>query len=160
MEFLRDLWLFIEEHKKFWLGPIIIILLLLGVLIVLGAAARFARNIVHRAFECRRTVRVTAHSTAHSECSFLCQISVRRNSRKEITVENTLKAERQGFEPWIPQAVYRFSRPAPSTTRPPLQGLINISKTGLFCNARLREPHSTEHVSAVRGGWTLSILVP
>ncbi len=30
-------------------------------------------------------------------------------------------AERQGFEPWIPQAVYRFSRPAPSTTRPPLR---------------------------------------
>ena len=30
-------------------------------------------------------------------------------------------AERAGFEPAIPLRVYRFSRPAPSTTRPPLR---------------------------------------
>ena len=30
-------------------------------------------------------------------------------------------AERAGFEPAIPRRVYRFSRPAPSTTRPPLR---------------------------------------
>lgn len=34
MEYLKDLWLFIKERKKFWLAPVIIILLLLGLLIV------------------------------------------------------------------------------------------------------------------------------
>ena len=34
MDFLKDLWLFMKERKKFWLVPIIVILLLLGVLIV------------------------------------------------------------------------------------------------------------------------------
>lgn len=34
MEFLKDLWLFMKERKKFWLLPIILILLLLGVVIV------------------------------------------------------------------------------------------------------------------------------
>ena len=35
LEFLNDLWGFLRERKKFWLAPIIIVLLLLGVLIVL-----------------------------------------------------------------------------------------------------------------------------
>ena len=35
VEFLRDLWQFMQVRKKFWLAPIIIVLLLLGVLIVL-----------------------------------------------------------------------------------------------------------------------------
>lgn len=35
IELLKDLWGFMRERKKFWLLPIIIILLLLGVLIVL-----------------------------------------------------------------------------------------------------------------------------
>ena len=34
LEFLKDLWDFMRERKKFWLEPIIIVLLLLGVLIV------------------------------------------------------------------------------------------------------------------------------
>ena len=34
MELLKDLWLFMKERKKFWLAPIIIILLLLGLIIV------------------------------------------------------------------------------------------------------------------------------
>jgi len=33
-EFLVDLWGFMKERKKFWLAPIIIVLLLLGSLIV------------------------------------------------------------------------------------------------------------------------------
>ena len=33
-EFLRDLWQFMRVRKKYWLLPIIIILLLLGFLIV------------------------------------------------------------------------------------------------------------------------------
>src|SRR3954462_14646813 len=44
-------------------------------------------------------------------------------------------AEREGFEPPVPFRVRRFSRPEPSTTRPPLriskQRLINITK-GIF----------------------------
>jgi len=35
LEFLKDLWDFMRERKKFWLAPIIIVLLLLGGLIVL-----------------------------------------------------------------------------------------------------------------------------
>jgi len=42
MEILRDLWLFIIERKKFWLAPIIVILLLLGLLIVFGAGSAIA----------------------------------------------------------------------------------------------------------------------
>ena len=42
MEFLKDLWLFMKERKKFWLAPIIIVLLLLGVLIVFGGSGAFA----------------------------------------------------------------------------------------------------------------------
>jgi len=33
---LRELWLFMRQHKKWWLLPIVLVLLLLGVLIVLG----------------------------------------------------------------------------------------------------------------------------
>ncbi len=36
MSFLIELWEFIKVRKKFWLLPIIIIMLLLGVLIVLA----------------------------------------------------------------------------------------------------------------------------
>lgn len=42
MDFLKDLWLFMKERKKFWLLPVIIILLLLGLLIVFGAGSAIA----------------------------------------------------------------------------------------------------------------------
>ncbi len=42
MEFLQDLWLYMKDRKKFWLAPIIIVLLLLGVLIVFGGSSSFA----------------------------------------------------------------------------------------------------------------------
>jgi hypothetical protein len=42
MEFLKDLWLFIKERKKFWLVPIIILLLLLGLLTVFGGSSAVA----------------------------------------------------------------------------------------------------------------------
>ena len=42
MEFLKDLWLFLKERKKFWLIPIILILLILGVLIVFGGSSALA----------------------------------------------------------------------------------------------------------------------
>src|SRR6266436_4454015 len=37
------------------------------------------------------------------------------------TVASQVMAEREGFEPPIPFQVCRFSRPVPSTTRPPLR---------------------------------------
>ena len=36
LELMRDLWQFMGERKKFWLAPIIIVMLLLGGLIVLA----------------------------------------------------------------------------------------------------------------------------
>ena len=42
LEFLRDLWSFMRERKKFWLAPIILVLLLLGALIVLTQGSAVA----------------------------------------------------------------------------------------------------------------------
>lgn len=42
MDFLKDLWSFMKERKKFWLAPVIFILLLLGVLIVFGGGSALA----------------------------------------------------------------------------------------------------------------------
>jgi hypothetical protein len=42
IELLKDLWAFMHERKKFWLAPIIFVLLLLGALIVLGQGSAVA----------------------------------------------------------------------------------------------------------------------
>lgn len=42
MEFLRDLWAYMKVRKKYWLLPLIIILLLFGVLIILTAGSAVA----------------------------------------------------------------------------------------------------------------------
>lgn len=42
MEYLQDLCLFIKERKKFWLVPVILILLLLGILIIFGGSSALA----------------------------------------------------------------------------------------------------------------------
>ncbi|MBX2952696.1 MAG: DUF5989 family protein [Leadbetterella sp.] len=42
MEFLKDLWGFMAARKKFWLAPLIIILLLVGILIVIGGSSAIA----------------------------------------------------------------------------------------------------------------------
>ena len=42
MEFFKDLWDFMRVRKKFWLAPIIIVLLLLGGLIVLAEGTAVA----------------------------------------------------------------------------------------------------------------------
>ena len=42
MEFLSDLWQFLKVRKKFWLLPIIVILLLFGMLIVLTSGSAIA----------------------------------------------------------------------------------------------------------------------
>ena len=42
MEIFKDLWFFMRERKKFWLAPVIIVLLLLGVLIVFSGGSAIA----------------------------------------------------------------------------------------------------------------------
>ena len=42
MDLLKDLWGFMKVRKKFWLAPIIIILLLFGILIVLSSGSAIA----------------------------------------------------------------------------------------------------------------------
>jgi len=42
MEFLTDLWQFLNERKKWWLTPIIITLVLLGLLLVMGGGTAVA----------------------------------------------------------------------------------------------------------------------
>lgn len=42
MELLRDLWGFFKERKKYWLLPVVLVLLLLGVLLVLGSSSALA----------------------------------------------------------------------------------------------------------------------
>jgi hypothetical protein len=41
-DFVRELWEFMRERKKFWLAPIIIMLLLLGGLIILSEGSAVA----------------------------------------------------------------------------------------------------------------------
>lgn len=41
-ELLKDLWAFMKVRKKFWLAPIIMLLLLLGALIVLTQGSAVA----------------------------------------------------------------------------------------------------------------------
>jgi hypothetical protein len=42
MDILKDLWLFMKERKKFWLAPVIIVLLLIGVMLVFGGSSAVA----------------------------------------------------------------------------------------------------------------------
>jgi hypothetical protein len=42
IDLLRDLWAFMREKKKFWLAPIIIVMVLLGGLIVLAQGSAVA----------------------------------------------------------------------------------------------------------------------
>jgi hypothetical protein len=42
LELLKDLWGFMRERKKFWLAPIITIMLLLGMLVVMTQGSAIA----------------------------------------------------------------------------------------------------------------------
>jgi len=42
MEFLKDLWKFVKSQKVYWLVPLIVILLFLGVLIVFAGGSALA----------------------------------------------------------------------------------------------------------------------
>lgn len=41
-DFWKDLWEFMRERRKFWLGPVIAILLLVGVLVILSEFSTIA----------------------------------------------------------------------------------------------------------------------
>ena len=42
MDFLKDIWGFLNARKKFWLLPIILVLLLFGVLLFLSSGSALA----------------------------------------------------------------------------------------------------------------------
>lgn len=42
MEFLKDLWNFLRERKKWWLAPVILVLLLVGLIIVFSSGSAIA----------------------------------------------------------------------------------------------------------------------
>jgi hypothetical protein len=42
MEFLKDFWLFLKDRKKFWLAPVILVLVIIGLLIVFGGSSAIA----------------------------------------------------------------------------------------------------------------------
>ncbi len=42
LELMQDLWLFMRERKKFWLAPIIVVMVLLGGLIVFAQGSAVA----------------------------------------------------------------------------------------------------------------------
>jgi hypothetical protein len=42
LDFLADLWAFMRERKKFWLAPIIVVMILLGALIVFAQGSSLA----------------------------------------------------------------------------------------------------------------------
>jgi hypothetical protein len=42
LDLIKDLWDFMRERKKFWLAPIILVMLLLGALIVLSQGSAVA----------------------------------------------------------------------------------------------------------------------
>lgn len=42
MDFIKDLWGFLKERKKFWLLPIILVLMLFGALIVMTSGSAIA----------------------------------------------------------------------------------------------------------------------
>jgi hypothetical protein len=42
MDFIKDLWGFLSQRKKFWLFPIIVILLGFGILVVLSSGSAIA----------------------------------------------------------------------------------------------------------------------
>ncbi len=42
VDLMQDLWSFMRERKKFWLAPIILVMLLLGALLVLAQGSAIA----------------------------------------------------------------------------------------------------------------------
>ncbi len=42
MELLKDIWGYLKERKKYWLIPIIIVLLIFGILLIFGGSTSLA----------------------------------------------------------------------------------------------------------------------
>ncbi len=42
IDLMKDLWLFMRERKKFWLAPIMLVMMMLGALIVLSQGSAVA----------------------------------------------------------------------------------------------------------------------
>ena len=42
MSFLKDLWLFLVQRKKWWLAPVIFVLLILGMVLIFGGGSALA----------------------------------------------------------------------------------------------------------------------
>ena len=42
IELISDIWAYMRERKKFWLGPIFVVMLLLGILIVMAEGSALA----------------------------------------------------------------------------------------------------------------------
>lgn len=42
LDLLKDLWAFMRERKKFWLAPIILVMVMLGALLVLAQGSAIA----------------------------------------------------------------------------------------------------------------------
>jgi hypothetical protein len=42
MDFIKDLWGYLKDRKKWWLTPLILMLILLGLLIVVGQSSPLA----------------------------------------------------------------------------------------------------------------------
>ncbi len=42
MSFLKDLWLFAMQRKKWWLMPVILVLLILGLVLIFGGGSALA----------------------------------------------------------------------------------------------------------------------
>jgi hypothetical protein len=42
IDFLKDLWHYLKERKRYWLAPVIVVLVLLGLLLVFGGGSALA----------------------------------------------------------------------------------------------------------------------
>ena len=73
MELLSDLWGFLKERKKYWLAPIIIVLVLLGVLIAMGLT-QIADNVLFQPLIFSRAAQ------AHPPSGFRPRRSILRSS--------------------------------------------------------------------------------
>jgi hypothetical protein len=50
LDLLKDLWGFMRERKKFWLAPVIIVLLLLGALLLLAQTSPVVAPFIYTLF--------------------------------------------------------------------------------------------------------------
>ena len=63
--------------------------------------------------------------------------SYKQTGRKSLTY-SPLLAERQGFEPWVPVRVQRFSRPSRSTAPASFLGVLRVQSRGFDVSIRVQ----------------------